>query len=135
MSMSGVITKALQNSDDPMVLPNWLPWRIISAINGDEKEAPSIYVQLRANPSDEDELIGSMTTEEHAKEVARVHNYLLEHVQGETFSQGFRLDAAAAKEEEEREAKLLVDSSTWRSPEGSCKIIAQIGREHSELGR
>lgn len=71
----GVITTALQASDDPMLAPNWLPWRV------GRKVGRTIYAQLGVEPSDDDVLIGTMDTADIAREAVNAHNSLLGRAQ------------------------------------------------------
>jgi hypothetical protein len=69
------ITEAVQAQPNPMIAPNWLPWRT------GRKVGRTIYAQVGAIPSDDDQLIGVMDTPELATETVRAHNACLRGVQ------------------------------------------------------
>lgn len=75
MATRRVITTALQASDDPMAAPCWLPWRT------GRKIGRTIYAQIGVEPSDNDQLIGVMDTDQIAAEAVGAHNIALDGAQ------------------------------------------------------
>lgn len=73
--IAGHITEALRATDDPMLEPTWLTWRV-GRENGCE-----VYAQVGSQPSDDDVLIGTMQTSSIAVEAVDAHNTVLRDVQ------------------------------------------------------
>lgn len=69
------ITDALQASDDPLIAPNWLRWRV-------GEDGRSIYAMPNGYPQAAGDMrIGRMLTETVANEVVHAHNNALTSVQ------------------------------------------------------